>query len=221
MARRRGGRRPGAHFECDFLNDPRVIDMTPADWTVYSKLWILAVDERTEVIDRLRWSDRQLARKFAIDRRALAKSLRKCSTTLGLIGATEESIIVYGVKDMHDKMEWNNWDKSVPVTSPPPEPVSVSAPVSTPTPAENWCVCPDEITNEGWRKIVAPVVQQLIPPTRHSQEHLLLWCKATMRATSAEKARAAVRAFVANRDPDASGPPKVPEFKKWVQWDQY
>lgn len=73
------GRRPGAHIECDFLNDPRVMRMSAADWTVYSKLWILAVGERSEVIDRRRWSDRLLARKLCVNRRTLVKSLKRLS----------------------------------------------------------------------------------------------------------------------------------------------
>lgn len=108
MAQR--GRRPGAHFECDFvLHDPRILSLSLTAWGVYSKLWVIAVDARRVRLPYSRYTAAHLARVCNCDVRTLEKCLQRlCNSTL--IRRTSEYIEVVGVHIIHDRLQWKDLD---------------------------------------------------------------------------------------------------------------
>lgn len=100
------GRRPGAHFESDFLSDPRVQEMTAIEWTWYSKLWILSVKERRDVLCRQKYSDRAIAKLVNLSRNSVTRAAQKVASRSGLVDLTDHCIIIYGVRALHSKMAW-------------------------------------------------------------------------------------------------------------------
>lgn len=125
------GRKPGAHFECDFIHDPRAFALSPVAWTLYSKLWIQAVEERREVLCRMKFSDRWIAGHFNIARNSLRQAFQNCATH-GLILIHQHFIQVVGVQKKHPLLTWYDslscckeagaYIKSTPEPEPEPEP---------------------------------------------------------------------------------------------------
>lgn len=99
------GRKPGAHFECDFIDDPRVHMLNPVQWTVYSKLWIMSVQSRRDIMCRSRWSLVYISLRSKVSRNSLPKALDLLHK-IGLIYMTDHYIKINGVKKLHSKMHW-------------------------------------------------------------------------------------------------------------------
>lgn len=109
----RKNRMPGAHFEWDFLNGPRVRSMSPVEWTLYSKLWALATHDRRKIVCRMRYDCTYLAEFMHIDRRTLSKLItdleQKCCKNAhlaALLDVTEHYIKVNGVQEKQDWLTW-------------------------------------------------------------------------------------------------------------------
>jgi hypothetical protein len=102
-------------------NDVRMLDsidlmsLCPADrWIYEGGLWKLAVRERTSVLPKWKYGTVNLGRILNVSTKYLRLALKRIADKSMIRLIEGESVIIYGVKERHRKLQWRDLPLEAP-----------------------------------------------------------------------------------------------------------
>jgi len=95
-----------AKIDCKILHAQRYNQLKLGDRAIYLGLWILAVRERTALLPGYKYGASYVAFTLHVDCRTCKSALARIAQKELIDYLPDESIIVKGVMECHDKLDW-------------------------------------------------------------------------------------------------------------------